>query len=245
MWLDGKRKNGRAAFILKMIEEYFHRSKALAGKRVVITAGPTQEKIDPVRYFTNHSSGKMGYAIAEAAKQMGAEVTLVSGPTTMKPPVGVEYVPVTSASDMFEAVNEILPSADIIIKAAAVADYRPKVTYQQKRKKQPGEWSIEMERTVDILQTLANKKTPAQVIVGFAAESENMLEYAKSKLEKKNLDLIVANNISEAGSGFKGDTNQITIIHRNGEVKPFPMLTKKEAAIRVLEETLIHVKKVN
>ncbi|MCK0470702.1 bifunctional phosphopantothenoylcysteine decarboxylase/phosphopantothenate--cysteine ligase CoaBC [Halalkalibacter sp. APA_J-10(15)] len=241
----GKGRMAEAEVILDIVDKHFNRSQLLLGKKVVITAGPTQEKIDPVRYFTNHSSGKMGYALAEAAKQLGAEVTLISGPTSLEHPTGVNVVAITSAEEMYHAVDEAFTQSDILIKAAAVADYTPKNVYDQKRKKQQGEWSIEMERTVDILQTISTKKTPSQVIVGFAAESEKVVEYAKKKLEKKNLDLIVANNISEVGSGFKGDTNQITIIHRNGEMKPFPMLSKQEAAFRILEETMLYMKKVH
>ncbi|MCM3713142.1 bifunctional phosphopantothenoylcysteine decarboxylase/phosphopantothenate--cysteine ligase CoaBC [Alkalihalobacillus oceani] len=214
----------------------------LKGKKVVVTAGPTQEKIDPVRYFTNHSSGKMGYAIAEQAQREGADVILISGPTALPCPKGVKRVAVETAQEMYEAVTGQFADADIVIKAAAVADYRPKEVFTEKRKKQPGEWAIEMERTIDILKTLGEQKQ-SQLLVGFAAESEKVEEYAAKKLEAKNLDLIVANDISASGAGFKGDTNIITILTRDGKTKQYPLLSKQEAARRIFDELLDYMKR--
>ncbi|WP_100404528.1 bifunctional phosphopantothenoylcysteine decarboxylase/phosphopantothenate--cysteine ligase CoaBC [Bacillus solitudinis] len=205
------------------------------GKHIVITAGPTQENIDPVRFFTNYSSGKMGYALANAAKKKGAKVTLISGPVQLPPPVGVNVISILTAQEMYEAVLKIYDEADVVIKSAAVADYRPKEIFDQKRKKQPGVWKIEMERTIDILKTLGEKKNK-QILVGFAAESEHLERYALEKLEKKNLDLIVANNISVEGAGFKGDTNIVTIFTKDKQKYEYPQLSKEEVAIKILEE---------
>jgi phosphopantothenoylcysteine decarboxylase/phosphopantothenate--cysteine ligase len=221
--------------LLQVLHNHFSalNSSFLLGKKVVITAGPTQERIDPVRFFTNHSSGKMGYALAEAAKEQGAEVVLISGPTNLQVPQGVKVVHVISAQEMYEAVMEHYVQADIVIKSAAVADYRPKETFLHKRKKQTGPWSVEMERTIDILKTIGEQKT-TQLLVGFAAESEHVEEYAAKKLHSKNLDLVVANNILQEGAGFKGDTNIIMTIAKDGEKKEYPVLTKKEAAACII-----------
>lgn len=207
----------------------------LVGKHVLVTAGPTQEPIDPVRYFTNRSSGKMGYAIAEVAALLGAKVTLVTGPTKLPKPKNVETIQVTTAEEMYHAVMKHFPDSDIVIKSAAVADYRPKHTFSNKMKKQPGDMTIELERTTDILATLGEKKEK-QFLVGFAAETDHVERYAQGKLERKNLDLIVANDVTEEGAGFQGDTNKVTLINRFGDVKHFPLMTKKEVAKQLLIE---------
>lgn len=238
----GKGRMAEPETLLAILNRHFQKtSTVFKNKTFLITAGPTQERIDPVRYFTNRSSGKMGYALAEAARAFGADVILVSGPTHLEAPIGVTRIDVTSAQEMYEAVIEQFPHADVVIKAAAVADYRPKETFAQKRKKQPGNWAIEMERTIDILKTLGMKKK-SQFLVGFAAESEHVEQYAKQKLMEKNLDLIVANNITEEGAGFQGDTNVVTIIDKNEQISRYPLLTKRETAERIMEEIAIRLK---
>ena len=191
--------------------------KNLAGKKVLVTAGPTREAIDPVRYITNHSTGKMGYAIARAAARRGAEVTLVSGPVSQEVPLGVKLVPVVSARDMFEAVTSVSAEQDAIIKAAAVADYRPSVVGTEKTKKTDGDMSIALERTDDILSWLGNHRREGQILCGFSMETQNMLANSRAKLEKKHVDMIVANNLKTDGAGFGTDTNVVTIITRDGE----------------------------
>ena len=186
--------------------------KDLAGKKLLVTAGPTQEAIDPVRCLTNHSSGKMGYAIAKMAMLRGAEVTLVSGPTAIEPPLFVKVIPVTSARDMFEAVTGLSHEQDIIIKAAAVADYRPKQVSEDKVKKKDDQASIELERTDDILKYLGQHKKQGQFLCGFSMETRDMLRNSRAKLEKKNLDMVAANNLKVEGAGFQGDTNVLTLI---------------------------------
>ena len=192
--------------------------KDLAGKKLLVTAGPTQEAIDPVRCLTNHSSGKMGYAIAKMAMLRGAEVTLVSGPTAIEPPLFVKVVPVTSARDMFEAVTGLSDEQDIIIKAAAVADYRPKQVSEDKVKKKDDQASIELERTDDILKYLGQHKKQGQFLCGFSMETRDMLRNSRAKLEKKNLDMVAANNLKVEGAGFQGDTNVLTLITQDEEV---------------------------
>ncbi|UAL54206.1 bifunctional phosphopantothenoylcysteine decarboxylase/phosphopantothenate--cysteine ligase CoaBC [Metabacillus dongyingensis] len=223
--------------IVSLIEGFFSdkQNQVLKGKKVMITAGPTREKVDPVRYFTNHSSGKMGYAIAEAANQMGAEVTLISGPVEIAPPSGVTVIRVESADEMHQEVLNRFSEMDIVIKSAAVADYRPRVVSDQKMKKQDGSLTIEMERTKDILKDLGERKEN-QILVGFAAETENVEEYALRKLQKKNLDMIVANNVTLAGAGFGTDTNIVTMYKKSGEKKELPVLSKQEVAKQILEE---------
>lgn len=211
------------------------------GKKILVSAGPTREKVDPVRFFTNRSSGKMGYAIAEEAAKRGATVTLISGPTTLAEPYGVKVIHVESAAEMYDAVLSHFNDAHIVIKAAAVADYRPKEVHEQKVKKGDGGMKIELERTKDILKTLGEKRTK-QTLVGFAAESENVEQYAKEKLITKNVHMIAANSIVAPGSGFEGDTNELTLFKRNGEVIPLPKMTKNEAAKKILDEALkIHL----
>lgn len=211
--------------------------KDLKGKKILVTAGPTQEPIDPVRYLTNHSSGKMGYAIAKVCSMRGADVTLVSGKTAIKPPLFVDVVPVTTARDMYEAVTSRFDQQDIVIKAAAVADYRPKTISDQKVKKADGELSIDMERTDDILKYLGEHKREDQFLCGFSMETEHMLENSRKKLEKKNLDMIVANNVKVEGAGFAGDTNIVTLITKDDETQ-LPLLSKEETAVEIMNKIL-------
>lgn len=212
--------------------------KDLAGKKLLVTAGPTQEAIDPVRCLTNHSSGKMGYAIAKMAMLRGAEVTLVSGPTAIEPPLFVKVVPVTSARDMFEAVTGLSDEQDIIIKAAAVADYRPKQVSEDKVKKKDDQASIELERTDDILKYLGQHKKQGQFLCGFSMETKDMLRNSRAKLEKKNLDMVAANNLKVEGAGFQGDTNVLTLITQDEEVS-LPLMSKENAALKILDKILL------
>ena len=211
--------------------------KDLTGKKVLVTAGPTQEKIDPVRYISNHSTGKMGYAIARQAMMRGAEVTLVSGKVNLQPPMGVRMVPVVSAADMAQAVKEAAPEQDIIIKAAAVADYRPCVIADEKLKKKDEEMSIELERTEDILAYLGAHRREGQFLCGFSMETENMVENSRAKLEKKKIDMIVANNLKQEGAGFGTDTNVVTFLTKEESVE-LPMMSKEEVADRLLDHIL-------
>ncbi|MCR5581082.1 MAG: bifunctional phosphopantothenoylcysteine decarboxylase/phosphopantothenate--cysteine ligase CoaBC, partial [Pseudobutyrivibrio sp.] len=214
--------------LLQYILRELAHEKDLVGKKVLVTAGPTEEAIDPVRYITNHSTGKMGYAIAKAAMERGAEVTLVSGPVSIEPPMFVEVVDVRSAAEMAEAVKSRAADSDIIIKSAAVADYRPLNVASEKIKKKDGEAaSIELERTEDILAYLGSHRREGQFICGFSMETENMLENSKKKLAKKNVDMIVANNLRTQGAGFGTDTNVVTIIMAD-ESYELPMLSKDE-----------------
>lgn len=224
--------------LLKYILRTIAREKDMAGKRVLITAGPTQEKIDPVRYITNHSTGKMGYALAENAMRRGAEVTLVTGPTAIEPPMFVNVVPVISAEDMAGEVIARAPEQDIIIKAAAVADYRPVNPADEKIKKKDDEESvITLERTQDILKYLGGHKRAEQFICGFSMETENMLENSRAKLAKKNVDMIVANNLKVKGAGFGTDTNVVTIITAD-ECKELDIMSKVEVADAILDEIM-------
>ncbi len=216
--------------------------KDLAGKKLLVTAGPTQEAIDPVRCLTNHSSGKMGYAIAKMAMLRGAEVTLVSGPTAIEPPLFVKVVPVTSARDMFEAVTGLSDEQDIIIKAAAVADYRPKQVSEDKVKKKDDQASIELERTDDILKYLGQHKKQGQFLCGFSMETRDMLRNSRAKLEKKNLDMVAANNLKVEGAGFQGDTNVLTLITQDEEVS-LPLMSKEDAALKILDKILLFTTK--
>ncbi|MDO4331678.1 MAG: bifunctional phosphopantothenoylcysteine decarboxylase/phosphopantothenate--cysteine ligase CoaBC [Eubacteriales bacterium] len=207
--------------------------KDMEGLKVLVTAGPTREKIDPVRYISNHSTGKMGYAIARAAMMRGAEVTLVSGKTAIAPPAGVHTIDVESAQDMAEAVKECAAKQDIIIKAAAVADYRPKSVAEQKVKKKDGDMSIELERTEDILGYLGAHKQPGQFLCGFSMETENMIANSRAKLERKNLDLIVANNLKQQGAGFGTDTNIVTLLSKEDTIQ-LSIMSKEEVADELL-----------
>lgn len=233
----GAGKMPEPELLLEYILRETAREKDMQGLRVLVTAGPTQESVDPVRYITNHSTGKMGYAIARVCMQRGAQVTLVSGPVSLKPPEFVTTVPVKTAREMFEAVTERAEDQDIIIKAAAVADYRPRHVSSEKVKKQDGELSIEMERTDDILAYLGAHKRENQFLCGFSMETEHMLENSRKKLQKKNLDMIVANNVKVEGAGFAVDTNVATIITGADEI-PLGMLSKEETAARILDQIL-------
>ena len=211
--------------------------KDLKCKKILVTAGPTMEAIDPVRYITNHSSGKMGYAIAKIAMLRGADVTLVSGQTAIEPPPFVKVISVVSAKDMFDAVVEESDKQDIIIKAAAVADYRPTEIADEKMKKSDGQMYIELERTDDILKYLGEHKKEGQFLCGFSMETSNMIGNSRAKLEKKNLDMIAANNLKVAGAGFKGDTNVLTLITQNEEVS-LEQMSKEDAAKIILDKIL-------
>ncbi|MDQ0337558.1 phosphopantothenoylcysteine decarboxylase/phosphopantothenate--cysteine ligase [Caldalkalibacillus uzonensis] len=204
------------------------------GKRVLVTAGPTQEPLDPVRYVSNHSSGKMGYALANVLRRVGAHVILVSGPTALEVPPGITCIPVVTAQDMYEQVLRHYPSVDVVIKAAAVADYQPLTRADQKIKKDADEMTITFKKTKDILKTLGEKKD-GQILIGFAAETHDVDVYARSKLEKKNLDYIVANNVSSEGAGFGSDTNTVTIYDRWGGKVDVPLLPKEEVAYQILK----------
>lgn len=223
--------------IVKEIVNIFEKTskKSLAGKKILVTAGPTQEPIDPVRYITNHSSGKMGYAIAKAARDRGAEVTLVSGVTNLEKPIGIKVVDVVTTKDMYKEVFNHYDEADIIIKAAAVADYKPKDVSKNKIKKSDSDLSIELSRNPDILFELGKNKKD-KILIGFAAETKDLLENAKSKISKKNLDFIVANNIKEKGAGFKEDTNIISIIDSFGNTKKYDKMKKEEIAEIILDK---------
>ncbi|MEH7460963.1 bifunctional phosphopantothenoylcysteine decarboxylase/phosphopantothenate--cysteine ligase CoaBC [Bacillus thuringiensis] len=225
--------------IVAMLEKHFSEEKSLLGKQILVTAGPTREKIDPVRFMTNFSSGKMGYALAEVAENLGAEVILISGPTALTPPANVTTIQVESAQDMLEAVLHHYSRMDVVIKTAAVADYRPKIVYDEKMKKKNGDTIIELERTIDILKTLGERKEH-QLLIGFAAETTNVEEYATKKLREKNADMIVANDVKAEGAGFGTDTNIVTMYKRNGAVVELPLLTKLEVA----REILLHVEKM-
>lgn len=213
------------------------REKDMKGLKVVVTAGPTQERLDPVRYLTNHSSGKMGYMIARAAMLRGAEVVLVSGITALDPVPFVKMVNIESAQDMYEAVSSEFEDTDIVIKAAAVADYRPATVSDDKIKKKDGDMSIPLERTIDIIASLGKIKRDDQFICGFSMETKDMLENSKAKLVKKNLDMIVANNLKVEGAGFGVDTNKVTII-KPDEIRELPLMTKEEVAFALLDEIL-------
>ena len=211
--------------------------KDLLGKKILVTAGPTQEKMDPVRYITNHSTGKMGYAIARHCMQRGAEVTLVTGKTQLERPLFVHTVEVESAGDMFQAVRDCFEEQDMIIKSAAVADYRPVNVSEEKVKKRDGELSIALERTEDILQFLGENRRPGQLLCGFSMETENMVENSRAKLAKKHLDMIVANNLKPEGAGFGGDTNIVTLITADG-CEELPVMSKEEVAKHLVDELL-------
>jgi len=222
--------------IAELAENFFSvkEIKALKGKTVLITAGPTREKIDPVRFISNHSSGKMGYALAEEAEKQGANVILVSGPVHLPAPHGVKVEMVESAKEMYNAVIRYFDEADVVIKTAAVADYRPKVTYEHKVKKQSGDTMIELERTTDILKELGERKKN-QLLIGFAAETEHIDEYARTKLTTKNADMIVANNVKVSGAGFGTDTNIVTLYKRDGTITELPLMSKAAVAGKIIE----------
>ena len=231
---DGIGKMPSEQVLLDYILREIAFEKDLAGKKVLVTAGATMEKIDPVRYISNHSTGKMGYAIAENAMLRGADVTLITGKSALTPPLFVNVVPVISAQDMFDAVRDCMEEQDIIIKAAAVADYRPVNPAEEKIKKQEDDMSIRLERTDDILGYIGEHKKQGQFICGFSMETQNMLENSRAKLEKKKIDMIAANNLKEQGAGFNTDTNVITLITKDEE-KQLPKMTKEEVADALLD----------
>ena len=234
----GKGKMPEPEDLLQHILKYLAFPHDLEGRKVLVTAGPTQESLDPVRYLTNHSTGKMGYAIAKMAMLRGAEVTLVSGPTSIPYPPFVKVVPVKSAQDMFEAVAANAPDSDFIFKAAAVADYTPADYNDNKMKKKDGDLSIPLKRTQDILKYLGEHRIPGQVICGFSMETENMLENSRAKLHKKNVDMICANNLKVAGAGFGVDTNVITLITKDSCLE-LPLQSKESAANAILDQALL------
>ena len=233
----GKGKMPEPEDLVQHILKYLAMPHDLAGKKVLVTAGPTQEALDPVRYLTNHSTGKMGYAIAKMAMLRGADVTLVSGPTSVTPPPFVNVVKIKSAQDMFEAVAANAGESDYIFKAAAVADYTPADYNDNKIKKKDGDMAIPLKRTQDILKYLGENRIPGQVICGFSMETENMLENSRDKLSRKNVDMICANNLKVAGAGFGVDTNIITVITKDS-VTELPLLSKEEAANAILDQAI-------
>jgi phosphopantothenoylcysteine decarboxylase/phosphopantothenate--cysteine ligase len=221
--------------IEEKIEILLASDKDLSGMSVLVTAGPTVEPVDPVRYLTNHSTGKMGYAVAEAAMRRGARVILISGPTTLKPPHGVEFIGVKTALEMFEAVLAQYPHVDVVVKSAAVADYRPKEVQQHKIKKSQENMTIELENNPDILAELGRRKTH-QILVGFAAETRELERNAFRKLEMKNLDLLIANDVTEPGAGFGSDTNVVKLVYPGQIIVPLPKMNKRTLADRILDE---------
>lgn len=223
--------------LLDYILREIAKEKDLLGRKVLVTAGPTQEAIDPVRYITNHSSGKMGYALAKAAMLRGADVTLVSGPCAIEPPPFVKLVPVVTAKEMFDAVTSVSFEQDIIIKAAAVADYRPANVYEDKVKKHEEQMSIKLEKTDDILGYLGEHRLPGQFLCGFSMETQNMLGNSRAKLGKKHLDMVAANNLKVAGAGFQGDTNVLTLITQDEDVS-LQLMSKEDAANVILDKIL-------
>lgn len=232
--------------IVEIVKAYFQNQNEqpqkapqdLAGKRVVVTAGPTREKIDPVRYISNHSTGKMGYALAEAARDRGADVILISGPTSLDKPAGVQFVAVESVQEMFDAVMESLPQANIVIKAAAVSDYRPKETHEHKMKKKSEGLTLELEKAPDILHTIGERRRSDQYIVGFAAETQDLSKYALDKLTRKNCDMIVGNNVLTEGAGMGSDTNIVTLYTKDKEQRPIPKMSKYDVANQILDTVL-------
>ena len=233
----GAGKMPEPAELFDYIEQEIGAQKDLKGKKILVTAGPTREAIAPVRYITNHSTGKMGYAVAKAAALRGADVTLVTGKTGTPKPRFVKLIEIQSAADMFEAVTAAAAEQDIIIKAAAVADYRPKSVGTEKTKKTDGDMAIELERTDDILKWLGAHRREGQFLCGFSMETQNMLENSRVKLDKKNIDMIVANNLKVEGAGFGTDTNVVTIITRERNLE-LEKMTKEEVADRLLDEIL-------
>ena len=232
--VEGKGKLPSEDVLLEYILREIQFEKDMTGKKVLVTAGATQEAIDPVRYITNHSTGKMGYALAKIAMRRGADVTLVTAPTNLPAPMFVDVVPVVSAQDMIEAVKERAPQMDIIIKAAAVADYTPFFVSDEKIKKKDGDLSLPMKRTTDILAYLGEHRRPGQFICGFSMETEDLVENSKQKLQKKKADLIVANNLRDEGAGFGTDTNVVTLVMEEGIVE-LPCMSKEQVAEVILD----------
>ncbi|MDF2674013.1 MAG: coaBC [Clostridiales bacterium] len=233
----GKGKLADTENIVDFIDMLLYEKKDLINKKVLVTAGPTREDIDPVRYISNRSSGKMGYAIARAARNRGAEVTLISGPSNLKPPVGVNFIKIYSGSDMYNEVMKYYDSTDIVIKSAAVADYRPETIETSKIKKNNEGLNLKLVKNQDILYELGRLKK-SQLLIGFAAETNNLDEYASNKLKNKNLDMLVANDVTMEKSGFDSDTNTVKIFFRNGEMVQLPNMTKEEAAYIILDYAL-------
>ena len=233
----GAGKMPEPEMLLDYILREIAKEKDLLGRKVLVTAGPTQEAIDPVRYITNHSTGKMGYALAKAAMLRGADVTLVSGPCAIEPPPFVKLVPVVTAKEMFDAVTSVSFEQDIIIKAAAVADYRPANVYEDKVKKHEEQMSIKLEKTDDILGYLGEHRLPGQFLCGFSMETQNMLGNSRAKLGKKHLDMVAANNLKVAGAGFQGDTNVLTLITQDEDVS-LQLMSKEDAANVILDKIL-------
>ena len=233
----GAGKMPEPEMLLDYILREIAKEKDLLGRKVLVTAGPTQEAIDPVRYITNHSSGKMGYALAKAAMLRGADVTLVSGPCAIEPPPFVKLVPVVTAKEMFDAVTSVSFEQDIIIKAAAVADYRPANVYEDKVKNHEEQMSIKLEKTDDILGYLGEHRLPGQFLCGFSMETQNMLGNSRAKLGKKHLDMVAANNLKVAGAGFQGDTNVLTLITQDEDVS-LQLMSKEDAANVILDKIL-------
>ncbi len=242
-WI-GKGRLAEPEEIVEAVAAFFAESRTqdLQGKRVLVTAGPTREKIDPVRYITNHASGKMGYAIAEAARDRGAQVVLVSGPTALPKPAGVQFVAVESVQEMFDAVMEHLPDSDIVVKSAAVSDYRPKTVQEHKMKKGDGPLVLELDKAPDILRTIGERKTK-QFVVGFAAETQDVIKHAQDKLERKNLDMIVANNVLTEGAGMGSDTNIVTLLTRAKEQADLEKLSKRDVADKLFDAVLLKLAK--
>jgi phosphopantothenoylcysteine decarboxylase/phosphopantothenate--cysteine ligase len=233
--LEGKGRMAEPANIVEAIRKYFASKGKFSGKKILITAGPTQEPIDPVRYISNHSTGKMGYQLAEAAAAMGADVTLISGPSALEKPSGVNFIKISSAKEMFLEVEKKFNESDIVILSAAVADYTPVTVADKKIKKKETEFSIDLTKTIDIAKETGKMKRDGQITVGFALETDNELENAKGKLSSKNLDLIVLNSLNDLGAGFGHDTNKITILDKDNKIENFGLKSKKEVAIDILE----------
>lgn len=237
----GKGRLEEPETIVQVLNDQLVSNQPLKGKKVLVSAGPTREKVDPVRFFSNRSSGKMGFALAQEAAKLGADVTLVAGPVTLETPVNVNRIDVVTAEEMYQKMKEHYPLQDIVIKAAAVADYRPMVSFDDKMKKQQGNLVIEMERTKDILKELAKEKTK-QYVVGFAAETNNVMEYGKKKLYSKNLDAIVINDVKAEGAGFGTDTNVVTFVSKSGIEKQLDLASKQIVAKEILQLINIELK---
>lgn len=224
--------------IVSYLEKYFEQNQPLLGKKILITAGPTYEPIDPVRFIGNHSSGKMGFALAKRAKELGAQVTLIAGPVALDTPEGVDRINITTANNLFETCKAHYKSQDIIIMAAAVADYTPKTVSNIKIKKKVDDWSIELEKTIDVLNWVGENKQAEQFLVGFALETNNEKENAHKKLVKKNLDFIVLNSLKNKGAGFKHNTNQVTILTKENKTIDFELKSKEDVALDILTQVI-------
>lgn len=235
--MEGKGRLPDPEVIVSFIVNFLRNQQRLSGKKILVTAGPTREAMDPVRFISNRSSGRMGYAIAKRAQQWGAEVFLISGPSALPVPYGVHFTRVETAEEMREAVFKYFPEVDIVIKAAAVADYRVKNIRDQKIKKEDTSLILELEKTPDILEELGQKKGD-KILVGFAAETSHLLVHATEKLQKKNLDFIVVNDVSRKDAGFEVETNAVQIIHRDGRVNNYPLMSKEKVAEAILEEVI-------